>query len=141
MAKWRKNGKGPPLSGDNLVDLLLKIIVDTICHQIAAIKKKTNLTNPDVIDPQKRRQTLYGIYDKERKEIYLSDSKCKHPDKTSMVSSLVHEILHAAMPHVFERKILRLDNILETRLTDKQKRYLKRFIPKHQVKIGPRPSG
>ncbi|MDO8574844.1 MAG: hypothetical protein Q7R61_01050 [bacterium] len=139
MAKRRKNGKGPPLCGDNLTDLLFKIVVDTICHTVAAIKKKKNLTDPDITDPQKRRRACYGIYDRERKEVYLSYSKCKHPTKISMVPSLIHEVLHAAMPHVFERRILRLEIILETRLTDKQKRYLRRFIPKHQVKTGPHP--
>lgn len=140
MAKrGRDNVKKLPLCGDNLTDLLFKIIVDTICYQVATIKKKKNLTDPDITDPQKRRQAVYGIYDSERKEVYLSDSKCKHPTKTSMVPALVHEVLHAAMPHVFERRIFRLDRILETRLTDKQKRYLRRFIPKHQVKTGPYP--
>lgn len=140
MAKRkRSNIKKLPLSGDNLTDLLFKIVVDTICHKISAIRKKKNLTDPDILDPKKRRRTFYGIYDKERGEVYLSDSRRKHPTRGSMVSALVHEVLHAAMPHVFERRMLKLDNILETRFTDRQKRYLRRFIPKYQVKTGPHP--
>lgn len=140
MEKRGKNiGKGPPLCGDNLTDLFFRIIIDTIRYEIAVIKKKKNLTNPDITDPQKRRQAYYAIYDRERKEVYLSDSKCKHPTKTSMIPSLIHEVLHAMMPHVFERRISRLEEVLDTRLTDKQKRYLRRFIPKHQVKTGPYP--
>lgn len=139
MKKRGKIKKRLPLCGDNLTDLLFRIIVDTICYRISAIKKKKNLTNPDTTDPQKRRQAFYGIYDKERKEVYLSDSKCKHPTKISMVSTLIHEVLHEAMLHVFERRILRLERILETRFNDKQKRYLRGFIPRHQVKTGPHP--
>jgi len=139
MAKRRGNIKKLPFCGDNLTDLLFRIIIDTIYHKIAAIKKKKNLTDPDITDPQKRRRAIYGIYDRERNEIYLSDSRCKHPTKASMVPSLIHEVLHAAIPLVFESRIDRLEVILDTRLTDKQKKYLRKFIPKHQVKIGPLP--
>lgn len=135
----RSNIKKLPLSGDNLTDLIFRMIVDTICYKISAIRKKKNLTDPDILDPKRKRRAFYGIYDRERGEVYLSDSRRKHPTRGSMVSALVHEVLHAAMPHVFERRILRFDNILETRFTDRQKRFLRRFIPKHQVKTGPQP--
>lgn len=140
MARRRKNGKGPPLSGDYLVDWHFRLILDVIYRQIISIKKKRVLTNPDVKNPQKRRETLYGLYDYETKEIFISASKCKHPTKMSMVRALIHEIYHKITPEIFHNRIYRIENILMTRFTDEQKRYLKKFIPRHEVKKGPTPA-
>ncbi len=140
MTKKRKNGKGPPLSGDRLVDLLFKMIIDAIHYRILSIKKKKILTNPDEKDPKKKREALYGLYYPATKEIYLSASKCKHPTRLSMVPALIHEIFHEIMPCVFHRRIYQLEHALIMRFTDAQKRYLRKFIPKHEVKTGPCPS-
>lgn len=134
----RRNGKRPPLCGDRLVDVLFKMILDAIYYRISSIKKKKILTSPD--DPKKKRETLQGLYDPDAKEIYLSASKCKHPTKMSMISSLIHEVFHEITPDVFHRRVYQLERILIVRFTDEQKRYLRKFIPKHEVKTGPRSS-
>ena len=139
MAKRIKNGKSPPLCGDRLVDLLFKMTLDAIYYRISSIKKKKVLTNPDEKDPKERRRTICGIYDPVTKEVYLSASKCKHPTKMSMIPALIHEIFHEIMPDVFHHRIYQLERVLKIRFTDKQKRYLKKFIPKHEVKRGPAP--
>lgn len=139
MAKRKNNKRGPPLSGDHLVDWHFRLILDAI-HRMVSIKKKKVLTDPDEKDPQKRRKTLYGLYMPETKEVFISASKCKHPTKMSMVRTLIHEIYHKITPDVWERRIYRIENILMTRFTDEQKRYLKKFIPKHEVKKSPTPS-
>lgn len=138
IPKRKKPGK-LPLCGDNLIDLLFKIILDAIHYRISSIKKKKVLTDPNEKDPKKKRETLYGFHDPDTKEVYLSTSKCKHPTKISMIPALIHEILHEVTDNVFHRRIYQLENILKTRFTDEQKRYLRKFIPKHEVKTGPHP--
>lgn len=138
MAK-RENGKGPPLCGDRLVDLIFKLIVDAINYRIMSIKKKKNLTDFS-LKSSSNKKALFGLYDPNTKTIYLSASKCKHPTNMSMIPALIHEVSHVVMPDMFERRIYQLENILKTRFSDKQKRYLKRFIPKHEVKKGPKPN-
>lgn len=140
MAKRGKNGKKPPLCGDRLVDLFFKLIIEIIHHRIVSIKKKKNVTDLYEKDPKKKRAALYGIYYPETKEIFLSASKCKHPTKMSMIPVLIHEVFHEIMPNVYEKRIYQIERILKIRFTDEQKRYLRKFIPKHEVKTGPRPS-
>lgn len=140
MAK-RRNGKRPPLSGDRLVDLIFKMMLDAIHYRISSIKKKRILTDPNEKDSKEKRVALYGLYESVTKEVYLSASKCKHPTKMSMIPALIHEIFHEIMPDVFEHRIYQLESVLKIRFTDEQKRYLRKFIPKHEVKTGPRPSG
>lgn len=139
MTVRKKNGKGPPLCGDRLVDVLFKMMLDAIHYRISSIKKKKILKNPDEKDPKERRKAICGLYDPDAKEIYLSASKCKHPTKMSMIPTLIHEILHEIMPDIFHRRIYQLEQVLNVRFTDEQKRYLRKFIPKHEVKTGPRP--
>ena len=137
--KLKNKGKNPPLCGDRLVDLLFKMMLDSIYYRISSIKKKKILTDPDEKDLKERRRSIHGLYDPETKEIYLSTSKCKHPTKMSMIPALIHEIFHEIMPDVFHRRVYQLERVLKIRFTDKQKRYLNKFIPKHEVKKGPVP--
>lgn len=139
MAKPKRNKpKKLPLSGDKLVDLYFKMILDAIYYRISSIKKKKILTDPDEKTSKKRRETIRAIYDPETKEVFLSASKCKHPTKMSMVSSLIHEIFHEIMPDSFHKRIYQFERILMVRFTDAQKRYLGKFIPRHHVKTGPK---
>lgn len=140
MEKRKNNKRGPPLSGDYLVDWHFRLILDAIHKQMVSVKKKKVLTNPDEKDPKKRRETLYGLYDRKTKEVFINASKCKHPTKMSMVRALIHEIYHKITPNIFHNRIYRIENILMARFTDEQKRYLKKFIPKHEVKKGPTPA-
>jgi hypothetical protein len=45
---------------------------------------------------------------------------------------------HLLLPRASERSILRLETILSRRFSVAQRRYLKSFIPKHEVKRYPR---
>lgn len=137
IPKRKKPGK-LPLCGDKLIDIYFQIIVDSICYKISSIKKKKAINNPYEKDHKERRKALYGLYDPNTNEIYLSASKCKHPTKKSMIPTLVHEILHEVLPTVFHRRIYQLEYALVNRFTEAQKRYLRHFIPKYQVKVGPK---
>ena len=140
MAKLKNNKRGPPLCGDHLVDWHFRLILDSINKQIVSIKKKKVLIDPDTKDPKKRRKTFRGLYDPDTKEIFLNSSKCAHSTRMSMVESLIHEIYHHITPGIFHSRIYRIENILMVRFTDEQKKYLKRFIPRHEVKKGPVPA-
>ncbi len=139
MAKPKRKKPGNlPLCGDKLVDMYFKIILDSICYKISSIKKKKGVNNPYEKDHKERRKALYGLYDPNTNEIFLSASKCKHPTKMSMIPALIHEVLHEVMPTVFHRRIFQLEHALAHRFTEAQKRYLRHFIPKHHVKTGPK---
>ena len=139
MAKPKRNKYGKlPLCGDKLVDIFFKIIVDSIHYKISSIKKKKIVTDPYEKSAKEKRSTLYGFYDYTTNEIFLSASKCKHPTKMSMISALIHEVLHEVMPSVFHRRTYQLEHALVIRFTDAQNRYLRHFIPKHHVKTGPK---
>lgn len=131
----RKNRKGPPLSGDRLVDWIFRRFVEILNYEVLAIKKKKRLSDPD--DPH--HNALMGLLTEED-EIYLSASKVQHRNKDEMLGTLIHEISHILFRDVKERYIEQLENILVIKFTDEQKRILKKFIPKHQVKTGPAPS-
>ena len=138
MAKPKRKKPGKlPLSGDKLVDTF-KMVIDSILYKISSIKKKKIVTNPDEKDQKEKRKTLSGLHDPQTNEIFLSASKCKHPTKMSMIPTLIHEVLHEVTPSVFHRRIYQLERALVMRFTDAQKRYLRSFIPKHRVKVGPR---
>jgi len=139
MAKTKRNKPQKlPLCGDRLVDVFFKMIVDSIRYKISSIKKKKIVTNPYEKDAKEKRSTLYGLYDFNTNEIFLSASKCKHPTKMSMIPALIHEVLHEVMPSVFHYRIYQLEHALAMRFTDAQNRYLRHFIPKHRVKTGPK---
>ncbi len=119
-----------PRSGDALVDFVFRSLVDTLERGIEAVHIKKVLRDPD-----DRRRELHGIL-RERK-IFLGRRKHRLR-KTPIVSTLIHEAIHAAFPILSERGVLRLEQILWTMLSNPQKRYLRhRFIPRHEVKTEP----
>ncbi len=126
-----KKKRGPPLSEDKLIDIEFKLLLDSINHRIASIKKKKNLTNPDEKNPKEKRRALYGLYDPVTKEVYISASKCKHPTRMSMLGQLIHELFHDILPNTFHHRIYAKVDILMVRFTDEHKKHLKQFIPKH----------
>jgi hypothetical protein len=79
---------------------------------------------------------LYGLLSGD--VIFLG--KHAHKQKHSpLVLTLIHEVLHVSRPRLHERRILQLEKKYFARFTDQQKRFLKSYIPKHEVKKGPVP--
>lgn len=125
----KKQKRKLPLSGDSLVDLEFKILVDTLELEISAIRMKKILRHPD-----NRRKELCGFLSGD--EIYLG--KHAHRQKReSLVATLIHELLHNSRPGLRERRIRQLEKKYFARFTDQQKRFLRRYIPKHDVKKEP----
>ncbi len=114
-----------PLSGDSLVDLEFKILIDTLEQEISAIRMKKILHHPD------RKWELFGFLNGD--EIFLG--KHAHKEKHApFILTLVHELLHVSRPGLCERRIRQLEKKYFARFTDQQKRFLKSYIPKHEVK-------
>jgi len=127
----KKKRKSIPLSGDILVDTLFEIFVEALEKTIEAVRMKKVLRDPD-----DRRKELHGLLIEGK--IYLGRHKHK-TKKVPLVKTLIHELLHAVtdVNVVKEWKIRRLERILHIRFTDAQKRFLRKYIPKHEVKEEP----
>ena len=130
MAGKKKN-KSIPLSGDILIDTFFEIFVEALEKTIESVRVKGILRDPD-----DRRKELHGLLVEGK--IYLG--KRKHRRKrSSFVGTLIHELLHVItdVEVVREVKVLKLEKIFSIRFTDAQKRYLRKYIPKHEVKREP----
>lgn len=119
-----------PCSGDRLVDTLFRIIVDVLDKEIEAIHMKRVLRDPD-----DHRKELHGLITQGK--IYLGKNKHLRTHQ-SLASTLIHELLHAAIETAFERRVKALEEILFVRFTDAQKRFLRKYLPKHEVKTEPK---
>lgn len=131
MASKKKRPKNMPLSGDILVDTLFEILIEALEKTIEAVRMKKVLRDPD-----NRRKELHGLLIEGK--IYLGKHKHK-VKKAPLVKTLIHELLHAVtdVEVVKEWKIRRLERVLYIRFTDAQKRFLRKYIPKHEVKEEP----
>lgn len=118
-----------PLSGDKAIDTLLTILIVRFKKEIKAIHLKEVLRDP--VNP---RQELHGLFMK--RKIYLGKRRHKLKN-TPLASTLIHELLHRVLPGRHEEYILDRENFMWVRLTDAQKSYLRRYIPKHTVKKEP----
>lgn len=119
-----------PLSGDRLVDIIFKMLLDTLEKEIKAVRMKKDLR-----DPTDRRQFLRGLLIEGK--IYLG--KRAHVRKKSpLISTLIHELAHEALGNIKERRIRQFESILWVRFTDAQKRFLRKYIPKYEVKEEPK---
>ncbi len=126
--KVKSNGK-PPLSGNNIFDLIFKVLLEILEKEIAAINVKRIL-----MDPDDKTEELCGLI--QEGEIYLGKRKHKLTS-SSITSTLIHELLHQALPKLREKRIKQFEKCLWPNLTDTQKRYLRQYIPKHEVKKEP----
>ena len=126
-----KKLKSIPLSGDILIDTFFKIFIEALDKTIEAVRVKGILR-----DPEDRRKELQGLLVEGK--IYLGKRKNKKR-KSSLVGTLIHELLHVItdVNVVREGMILKLENVFYIRFTDAQKRYLRKYIPKHEVKEEP----
>lgn len=131
MTSKKKRPKNIPLSGDVLVDTFFEILIEALEKTIESVRMKKIL-----LDPDDRRKELHGLLSEGK--IYLGKHKHK-VKKSPLVKTLIHELLHAItdVEVVREWKIRRLERVLYIRFTDVQKRFLRRYIPKHEVKEEP----
>lgn len=71
-------------------------------------------------------------------QILINPAKNTHKCRDEEVETLIHELSHVLMPRSGERAILVMESLLSKRFTAAQRRMLKSFIPKHEVKRYPR---
>ena len=129
-----------PKSGDVLVDWLFRQCVIILKSERVRVVRKKRLINPD--DPHRR--VIRGLMDPDIHpsgnwvQILINSAKNTHKCRDEEVETLIHELAHVLMPRTGERAILSLESILTRRFSAAQRRYLKLFIPKHEVKKYPK---
>ncbi len=128
-----------PRSGDTLVDWLFRQFVIILRSERVRIARKKRLINPD--DPHRR--VIRGLMDPDIHpsgnwvQILINPAKNTHKCRDDEVETLIHELSHVLMPRSGERAILGMESMLAQRFSPAQRRYLKLFIPKHEVKRYP----
>ncbi|QQG45955.1 MAG: hypothetical protein HYY55_03165 [Candidatus Niyogibacteria bacterium] len=130
MTREKNKRSRRPRSGDPLVDALFDILIDLLEGKIKVKMKKK------LLDPANRKRKLEGllIFEDGWGEIFLKRST---KITKGVISSLVHEILHYYSPFVREHRIINLEKAFVSRLSDRQKRFLRDQLPKHIVKKNP----
>jgi len=89
-----------------------------------------------------------GLNDLDLAIIYLNAAKKIHPTSDDYVETIIHEAFHTILEggKPGHKGIIRheaidvIAEILIKKFTDEQKRYLKKFIPRKEVKRGPLPT-
>lgn len=129
-----------PKSGDSLVDWVFRQFVVVLQSERVKITRKKRLVNPD--DPH--RKVIRGLMDPDIHpsgnwvQILINPAKNTHKSRNDEVETLIHELAHVMYPRGGERSILAMEGLLVRRFSSAQRRYLKSFIPKHEVKHYPR---
>jgi hypothetical protein len=129
-----------PKSGEPLVDWMFTQFACFLRRQTVLIARKRRLVNPD--DPH--RQVIRGLMDPDIHpsgnwvQITINPAKNTHRCRDEEVETLIHELAHVILPKTYERHILRIESILSRQFTAAQRRYLKSFLPRHEVKKYPR---
>lgn len=127
-------------SGDPLADWMFGQFMTVLASERVRIARKRRLVNPD--DPY--RQVIRGLMDPEVHpsgrwiQILINPAKNTHACRDEEVDTLIHELSHVILPKAPERAILRIETLLAKALTPTQRRALKAFIPRHEVKRYPR---
>lgn len=129
-----------PKSGDSLVDWMFRQFVVVLQSERVKVTRKKRLVNPD--DPH--RKVIRGLMDPDIHpsgnwvQILINPAKNTHKSRNDEVETLIHELAHVILPRSGERAILAMENLLARRFSVAQRRYLKSYIPKHEVKHYPR---
>jgi hypothetical protein len=129
-----------PKSGDLLVDLMFTQFMIFLRKETVRIARKRRLVNPD--DPHRR--VIRGLMDPDIHpsgdwvQILINPAKNTHRCRDEEVETLIHELSHVMMPKTAERHIYRMECILSKKFTAAQRRHLKTFLPRHEVKKYPR---
>jgi hypothetical protein len=132
-------GAGLPRSGDAIADWFFRQCVAILHMNRVRIVRKRRLVNPD--DPH--RQVIRGLMDPDIHpsgnwiHILINPAKNTHRNRNEEVDTLIHELAHVLLPRTPERDILVIERILSQRLPQAQRRYLKTFLPRHEVKKYP----
>lgn len=140
MAQLFRDPAALPRCGDALVDWLFRQFVVILRSERVRISRKKRLVNPD--DPHRR--VIRGLMDPDVHpsgswvQILINPAKNTHKCRDEEVETLIHELSHVLMPRSGERAILVMESLLSKRFTAAQRRMLKSFIPKHEVKRYPR---
>lgn len=120
-----------PLSGDQFVDFTFRQLIVILDEIIDIIRVKSDLRDPD--DP---REGLWGLLTEDNK-IFLEANASSKTILHYFIHELAHALYHEKMK---ERAIRQVTRILCKRLTEDQKKILKRYLPRHRVKRGPKES-
>jgi hypothetical protein len=137
--RYHKNLTSLPRSGDVLTDWLFRQFVYVLREETLRIARKKRLINPE--DPY--RGVIRGLMDPEVDpsgryiHILINPAREANRNRDEELGTLIHELAHVLMRETPERHILQLEGILATRLTATQRRYLKSFLPRHEVKRYP----
>lgn len=129
-----------PKSGDGLVDWVFRQFVTVLQSERVKVTRKRRLVNPD--DPH--RKVIRGLMDPDIHpsgnwvQILINPAKNTNRNRNDEVETLMHELAHVILPRSGERSVLGLECLLARRFSSAQRRYLKSFIPKHEVKHYPR---
>jgi hypothetical protein len=127
-------------SGDRLVDWFYRHFIEVLRDEKVRIARKKRLRNPD--DPHRR--TIRGLMDPDIHpsgdwvQILINPARNTHRDRDEEVETLIHELAHIILPKTTERGILGIERIVSAGLTREQRRVLKGFLPRHEVKRYPR---
>lgn len=124
----RKKIRRIPLTGNREVDRLFRKIVRIVRGGGVRIHKVKILRDPD-----NRRKQMAGFLCEGHREMYV----IHEPPDWPAQKILIHEGLHVLHDELKEDVIEGLEEFLWDNLTDAQKVYLRRFIPKHFVKRDP----
>lgn len=126
-------------SGDYLADWFFRQFKLALESGKIVLARKRRLIDPDY--PQ--RGVLRGLMDPEVHpkgklvQITINPAKNTHLSREEEVDTLIHELAHFILPKSSERSILAIENSLARKLSRAQRRYLKSFLPRHEVKTYP----
>ncbi|MCC6934652.1 MAG: hypothetical protein IT406_03145 [Candidatus Yanofskybacteria bacterium] len=140
MAQMFSEAAALPRCGDALVDWFFRQFVAILRSERVRIARKKRLINPD--DPHRR--VIRGLMDPDIHpsgswvQILINPAKNTHRCRDEEVETLIHELSHVLMPRSGERAILAMESMLSKRFSLAQRRALKAFIPRHEVKRYPR---
>jgi hypothetical protein len=140
MARMLAVSASLPRSGDALTDWFFRQFVAVLKSERVGIARKRRLVNPD--DPH--RQVIRGLMDPDLDprgnwvQILINPARNTHQNRNEEVDTLVHELAHVILPKTAERGILAIEATLAKRLSPNQRRILKSFLPRHEVKRYPR---
>lgn len=115
-------------SGDKLTDWIFSRIIHALNHKIEAIYLKEFLR-----EKYRGKATEFCGYIDDG-VIFLSASGKWHRDRRAIAKTLLHEVMHNIFCCVHERNILRLEDLVWEKLSDKQIDILKSYVPRHIVK-------
>lgn len=131
MASLRK----VPLSGDELTDWIFGELIITLQKKTVKVIRKRRLFDPT--DPPRKRRAIRGLTIWKTNlgdrflEIYINPAQ--HKNREEETQTLLHEAGHATFGKR-EVSTKRLENILTKKITLRQRKFLKSFLPRYETK-------